>query len=167
MSRKVVALAVTLPLLAIVAGIMQAERFRGRAQDYVFEIDGYDPRDLLRGHYLQFRLIVDPLPTREPCIGDDCCLCLTRGAPGAVSGVELASCATAHADCDGALPSTILRTPQRFYVPEDRAAALERDLRDAAERHTARAMLAVDRHGVAHVVALLIDDVSIPGGLAR
>ena len=84
-----------------------------------------------------------------------------------VSGVELASCATAHAECDGALPATILGTPQRFYVPEDRAAELEKDLRDAAERHAARAVLAVDRDGVAHVVGLLIDDVLIPGGLAR
>lgn len=167
MSRKGVALAVTLPLLAIVLGIVQAERFRGRARDFVFEIGGYDPRDLLRGHYLQFRLLVDPLPEREACVGDGCCLCLTRREAGAVSGVELARCATARAECDGALPAAIVGTPQRFYVPEDRAAELERDLRNAAERHAARAVLAVDGDGVAHVVGLLIDDVLIPGGLAR
>src|SRR5262245_7448262 len=108
MSRRTVALAVTLPLLAIVLGIVQAERFRRGTQEFVFEIGGYDPRDLLRGRYLQFQLRVDPLPEREPCTGDDCCLCLTRAAQGVVSGAALATCATARADCHGALPAAVL-----------------------------------------------------------
>ena len=167
MSRKGVALAVALPLLAVVLGIVQAERFRGRAQDFVFEIGGYDPRDLLRGRYLQFRLRVDPVPEREPCVGDDCCLCLTRGEPGALSGVALATCATARVDCDGALPAAVLDTPYRFYVAEAQAEDLEQELRAAAERRAARAVVAVDPSGAAQIVALRIDGVSIPGGLAR
>jgi hypothetical protein len=164
MSRRVVALAVALPLLAIVLGIVQAERFRRRAQEFVFEIGGYDPRDLLRGRYLQFRLRVDPLPEREPCVGNDCCLCLMRAAPGALSEVTRATCATARAECDGMVSAAVLGKPFRFYVPEERGAELERGLRDAAERRTARAIVAVDPSGAAQVVGLRIDGAPIDGG---
>jgi uncharacterized membrane-anchored protein len=69
MSRRVTLVAVALPLLAIVLGIVRAERFLGRTRDFVLEIGGYDPRDLLRGHYLQFTP-VEPLPQREACVDE-------------------------------------------------------------------------------------------------
>src|SRR5262249_56540913 len=98
MSRRVTPVAAALPLLVIVLGIVRAERFLGRTRDFVFEIGGYDPRDLLRGHYLQFRLTADPLPQREACVDDPqgtCCLCLTRAPPRQPSQVERATGAPA------------------------------------------------------------------------
>jgi uncharacterized membrane-anchored protein len=169
MSRRYTALAVVLPLLAVGLGIVRAELFRGRARDFVFEIEGYDPRDLLRGHYLQFRLRIEPLPVREPCddAAADCCLCLTRSDPDAVPYVERATCATARSSCDGALHIRYLNEPQRYYVPEQNAAALEKRLLSAMEHRRAHAVLAIDASGQAQVRELRVDGAPISGGQAR
>jgi GDYXXLXY protein len=165
MSRRFTALAVVLPLLAVLLGVVRAELFRGRARDFVFEIAGYDPRDLLRGHYLQFRLRIDPLPVREPCDDEaaDCCLCLTRSDPDAVPYAERATCATARVSCDGALLIRYLNEPQRYYVPEQSAALLEKRLLSAMEHRRAHAVLAIDASGQAQVRELRVDGEPISG----
>jgi hypothetical protein len=165
MSRRFTLFAVVLPLLAVGLGIVRAELFHRSARDYVFEIAGYDPRDLLRGHYLQFRLRVEPLPEREPCDASvaDCCLCLTRSSADAVPYAERASCVTALASCDGALHTRYLDEPQRYYVPEHEARALEKRLLQAMEHRRAHVVLAIGAHGAAQVRELRIDGEAIPG----
>jgi len=166
MSRRFALFAVALPLLTIVLGIVRAERFLGRTRDFVFEIGAYDPRDLLRGHFLQFTLLVEPLPQREPCIDEPsgtCCLCVTRAEPGETSVVERATCATARTACDASLPLRVLVQPYRFYVPEERATDLDRRMREARDRRTARAVVAVDAEGNTQVRELQIDGERIPG----
>jgi hypothetical protein len=169
MSRRAVLVAVALPLLAIVLGIVRAELFLTGTRDFVLEMRGYDPRDLLRGHYLQFRLQVDPLHEREPCdpaTGEACCLCLTRAAPGALSVAERATCATARTVCDGALPLEVLARGHRFYVPEARAAELERRVRAAMARGGAHAVLAIGPDGTLRVRELRVDGEAVPGSIA-
>jgi uncharacterized membrane-anchored protein len=163
MSRKFVIVALALPLLAIGLGIVRAELFMSSAREFVFEIAGYDPRDLLRGHYLQFRLQVEPLPVREACddARGDCCLCLTRVEADAVPYAERATCATARAECDGALHTRYLREPQRYYVPEARAHALEQRLIAAMAHRRAHAVLALDQKGEARVRELRVDGESL------
>jgi hypothetical protein len=141
--------------------------FVRRAQEFVFEIRGYDPRDLLRGHYLQFRLDVGEPPVREACDARDprCCVCLSRGAPDVPPLVERMTCATARLVCDGALQARYLDDPHRYYVPEAKARVLERRLIDAAGRRAAHVVLAVARDGEAHVRELRIDGEAIPGGV--
>jgi GDYXXLXY protein len=165
MSRRFTLVAVVLPLLAIVLGIV-----RGRSRDFVFEIGGYDPRDLLRGHYLQFSLRVASVPAREVCVDQPpgtCCLCLTHAEPNQVSKVEGATCATARAECDGVLPLDVLKRPYRFYVPEARATNIEWRVSAAMQRRAAQAVVAVDADGVARVRELRIDGEPIPGGPER
>jgi GDYXXLXY protein len=131
MSRRFTLLAVALPVLAVVIGIVRAEWVFRHGRDFVFEIGGHDPRDLLRGHYLLFRLRVDPLAVREACDDDPaeaCCLCLTRGEGNRVATAERATCATARADCEGALQLTDAIRSVRYYVPEAHATDLERRL---------------------------------------
>jgi hypothetical protein len=170
MSRRFTLVAVALPLLAIVLGIVRAERFLARTRDFVFEIQPYDPRDLLRGHYLQFTLRVEPLPQREPCVDEPsgtCCLCLTRAEPGQVSRVERATCDTARGECDAFLPLDVLVRPYRYYVPEEHAKDLEQRMRDAMGHQGGRAVVAVDAEGAAQVRELQIDGEPIPGAVAR
>lgn len=160
MRREILVGALVLPLLAIGLGIVRAELFLADTNEFTFEVAGFDPRDLLRGHYLQFRVRVDePLAVREPC--DDanghCCLCLTRVAPGAPPLAERATCDTARASCDGALHTRYLDEPQRYYVPEERAHALEERLREAVERRAAQVVLAIDSQGEARVREMLVD----------
>jgi uncharacterized membrane-anchored protein len=170
MSRRVTLVAVVLPLLAIVLGIVRAELFLGRSRDFVFEIGGYDPRDLLRGHYLQFSLRVWSLPEREACVDQPpgtCCLCLTHAEPNQVSKVESATCATARAECDGVLPIDVLKRSYRYYVPEERATKIEWLVGAAMQRRAAQAVIAVDAGGVARVRELRIDGQPIPGSPGR
>lgn len=166
-SRPRLLFAVLLPVLSIAFGIVRSELFVRRAQDFVFEIGGYDPRDLLRGHYLQFRLEVGEVPVREPC--DDatreCCLCLSRREPGPVPFAERATCETARLVCDGALHTRYLREPHRYYVPEAEAQELERRLIEATGRRAAHVVLAIARDGEAHVRELRLDGKAIAGGV--
>ena len=170
MSRRFTLLAVALPVIAIVLGIARAEWTFRHGRDFVFEIGGYDPRDLLRGHYLLFQLRVDPQAVREPCEDEGpepCCLCLTRGEGDRVTSAERATCATARADCDGALQITDAIRAVRYYVPEAQAADLERRLREAAQREAALAVVSIDADGNGRVRELQIDGETIPGGVER
>lgn len=50
-----VALALLLPLAGLAAGIVRQEIEQARATTWVIPVEGYDPRDPLRGHYIRFR----------------------------------------------------------------------------------------------------------------
>ncbi|MFM7141201.1 MAG: GDYXXLXY domain-containing protein [Alphaproteobacteria bacterium] len=158
-SRARVILAVALPIAAILLGIVSAERRAERAPHLVFEIEGYDPRDLLRGHYLQFRLRV-PLPAPGECEGGDpdCCLCVSAGEVGETARVERVSCASEPA-CDALLAADRAAMPLRFYVPEDRASELERRLGEAAGHGGARADVAIGPDGGIQVRGLWLDGI--------
>lgn len=158
MNRKLVWLALALPLLVIVLAIARAELFLRGAQQFSLPIQGYDPRDLLQGRYLQFRLALDREHglEREACGSDTqaCCWCLTH-VPGQESArAELAMCTTARAQCSGALPLTAAERPFRFYVPEAQAPAMERALGEARLTHQAFAVFAIDPSGEARVSEL-------------
>jgi len=156
-SRSRVALAILLPLAVIVAGVVSAERRSALAPHLVFEIEGYDPRDLLRGHYLQFRLRV-PEPATDECQGTDpdCCLCAMAGELGETVRVARVSCADAP-PCDALLPAERAAIPLRFYVPEDRAPELERQLAAVAGHGGARADVAIAGDGTIQVRGLWLD----------
>ena len=50
------ALALALPLVVIAIGIVRGELHLAGARRWTFEVGGYDPRDLLQGRYLAYRL---------------------------------------------------------------------------------------------------------------
>lgn len=164
MPRSLVGVAVALPVLAIVLGIARAELTFARTKDFTFEITGYDPRDLLRGHYLQFRLQLDPASVREECnpAADSCCLCLTQLDGSPMPRIERATCSTAHT-CDAWLDAEGVSRSQRFYVSDVAAPELERKLQSAMVRRAAHAVMAVDSKGRAHVRELLVDGEPIKG----
>ena len=61
------------------------------------------------------------------------------------------------------LRTRYLNEPQRYYVPEARAAALERKLLDAMQTRRAQAVLAIDRDGQAQVRELRVDGERLEG----
>jgi uncharacterized membrane-anchored protein len=153
-ARLLVGIAVALPALGIALGIARSELHYARSQEWALPVAGYDPRDLLRGHYLLYRL---DLPTDAPghCPDDNlnCCLCLSRGEP---LGISRQQC-DAAASCEGLLRSEYLPELQRFYVPESRAQEAEEKLRAIANRGKAKLVIALDPNGKPQVKALLID----------
>ncbi len=105
-----------------------------RADDPVMRVRlaGFDPRDLLRGHYLLARLDIAGLPPGR--LGAEDCVCLTPGgADGRPGFTTLPSCTP---DVLSACPYP-LADPGRelqIYQSQERAVRLEALLRDATVR---------------------------------
>jgi uncharacterized membrane-anchored protein len=163
MGRKFTLVALLLPLLTIGFGIVRAELFFSGARSYLFEVEGFDPRDLLRGHYLQFRLKAERATPDEVCDAarEACCVCFDASAGSLVTAVQSAPCASANARCPARLEQSYFEAPQRYYVPEARAHAYEESLRQAMQAGRAQALIAVDREGRAVVKELRVHGVRI------
>jgi len=171
MRRSFLAVAVALPLVVLALGIVRSERHLANNRRWIFEIAGYDPRDLLRGHYIQFRLALEE--TDLPVVGaadgahcdddtgDTCCLCLFSDDAGGRAFVERTTCELARTECPGALQTRYLSELQRYYIAEERAQELTDILQDASLEHRAQLVLAIDAAGKPQIDTLLIDDMPI------
>lgn len=146
MSKRFIALAVLLPMLTLVLSIVRAEVNLAGGETFRLPVEGYDPRDLLRGRYLRYRVKEPTAAPLDVCEGEQCCLCLSHVAPPRV-----ATCETARAACDGALPRHRLEELGRYYVPETHARSLERRFIDAAAEGRAHIVVTVGAHGQPYV----------------
>lgn len=158
MSRSFVLFAVGLPLLALASVVARSELRVRASEEWMFPVSGYDPRDLLRGHYIRYRIDLQEESPTLRCSNDDpaCCLCLTRRDDGTTS-TRRTTCTDARDACDGRLQTRHLEGLERLYVPESEALAIERRLRAAAPDE-ARIVLAIDGLGRPMVRELRIDD---------
>lgn len=171
MRRSFLAFAVALPLVALGLGIMRSEQRLAEGRRWSFEVTGYDPRDLLRGHYIQYRLVFEDadLPVLGAGDGqscddeesDSCCLCLLADVETDRTLVERTECRLAREECEGALQLRYLKELRRYYIAEDRAQELTEIFQDASLEHRSRLVLAIDVHGRPQIDTLLVDDVPI------
>ncbi len=167
--RLALALAFPILCLAALTAYKQARVMIGTS--VVIPIAGFDPRDLLSGHYLTYRL---DLGEGSPSICDSawekegespdrvfvCGVVIDRDTVTSARRIQLQ-----ELPADGAVPgcAVVLRGRceygrflagiERFYVPEEHAAALDRAVRS----HQGAIVVAVDRSGRAAVKDLLID----------
>lgn len=105
-----------------------------RADDPVMRVrlTGFDPRDLLRGHYLLARLDIAGLPPGRLGAGD--CVCLTPGGgDGRPSFTALPAC-TPDVLSACRYPVADPGRELRIYQSQERAVRLETLLRDATVR---------------------------------
>ena len=139
--------ALLLPIVAFVGLVVRAELLRASGPVFRVAIAGYDPRDLLQGHYLRYRL---QWPAEGACDGATCCLCLqTSGAHTKVV------CGVADAACDAQLSRQMVEQGREFFIQEDAGPALEQAIR----RGGGAIVLNVTPDGQVHVHELLIDGV--------
>ena len=158
MRRSFALVAVGLPLLLVVAGILRAEHHLRTSRVWHFEVTGYDPRDLLSGHYLRFRIVLGVEGVERACRErGECCLCLGDRGATQPPEVALASCDEARSACDGVVRTDRLAEIERFYVPEEHAAVLEERLAEAQEARRARVLLSISADGHPQVSDLWID----------
>lgn len=138
MSGRLTMLAVLVPVLGLAVLVGRAEHASRHGAVWTIPIEGYDPRDLLHGQYLQYRYRLrwqggDTCGSSSHGAGQPvpgCCLCLTRdGASGYDPFVRQVQCDEAPGTCEGSLRAEGMMPPQRYFVPEDRAQALEAALR--------------------------------------
>jgi GDYXXLXY protein len=133
-------LSVLLPLVGIALLIARGELMLRAGKSFRIGMTGYDPRDLLSGHYLQYAYDLDwqgesscgELGTNGQPLGLDaaCCVCLTSRGEDEPPAARQVVCEAARS-CDGWLHSASLTPPRRYFVPEERASALEAALRQS------------------------------------
>ena len=167
--KRVWAIAVlSMPLLVFVLAVVNAERHLSTGEVYRFAITGYDPRDLLRGRYLQFRLAFDwqdqgATTCQDAALSQDCCLCLIANKDGtdntgdAPPKVAYIKCEEPRDHCDDVLQQRALQDLNRFYVPEESARKAEVLLVEAQREGTAFVSVSVTRDGSAQLVDLEIN----------
>lgn len=123
-------------------------------------IDGYDPRDILSGHYLIYRLGFNH---REHCNYDrnPVYLCLNPDPSGdELHDREISYLAPFPSeDCKAVLKGRcengrFLAGIERFYIPEEYAGNLDRVVRSGK----GKIVVAIDQRGNAAIKDLLIND---------
>jgi hypothetical protein len=139
--------ALLLPIVAFIGLVGRAELLRASGPVFRVAIAGYDPRDLLQGHYLRYRL---QWPAAEACDGATCCLCLQ------VSGVHTkVECGAADVACEAQLSRQLVEQGREFFIQEDAGPALEQAIR----RGQGAMALNVTPNGQVRVHELFIDGV--------
>lgn len=155
--RGILGVAVLLPVLAIVGLIARANNVLQSGTEWRVPITGYDPRDLLRGHYLVYRLGWQV--QTESCQGDGCCYCLWNPNPNpspptepAEPAVSVISCAD-RAPCQSYFHARELPNLEKFYIPETDGTRLEEEVRNKK----AALLISVSPRGRAGIKDLLLD----------
>ncbi|WP_416462340.1 GDYXXLXY domain-containing protein [Sphingomonas sp. VDB2] len=160
--RLILAAALLLPLAALLASWAMIHRQAQQGEDWLIPIEGYDPRDLLRGHYVRYRYAWPTAPLREgesrvdPAYAS--ALCVTGIAPH-IRTVRPVSPTDATGDCAIILRATLgARQEVRrleseiFYASQGQAIALSRKLADPRLQGLVRVRVRAD--GVMRPVAL-------------
>jgi len=163
MTKGRILVAIVAPCLVIAGWLAYLAAAFSGGTDIVFKIEGYDPRDLLRGHYLQYRVLYDfRIPDRAVGMRPrEECLCVTAGEDGYGRGTWIGDCAARDVS---ACPRFIRGRVdyqgfsagiERFYFPEEYRGQL------LTVPPGATALIRVARNGVAFVRDLKVGEESI------
>lgn len=161
MKNKKVLFAVALPFVVLCLLIVRAEYHIRQGEQWSFELQGYDPRDLLRGHYLRLRVSYDMDRGASACkAGEECCLCLNK-TEARVPKVHETSCAVAKAQCDGFMLSSSRNSLSRYYIPETEARRAEKILAEAGSKRAAFLNVSINDQGEPAITDLIIGNQSL------
>ena len=164
---KKIALIVAIPFIVLCLLIVRAEYHLKVGEQWDIELTGYDPRDLLRGHYLRLRLNYDWNKDLDNNSSDTSyCLCL-RDIGNQAPQVSKTDCSLARSYCDGFIRSEFEQELDRFYIPETQARKAEDLLRKARRDNKAYLRLSINKKGEPRIVDLLIDGESLHTLLAK
>ncbi len=135
MSRTARLAALVAPVLGLAALWAQSERTWHQGTEWEVPIQGYDPRDYLRGHYVEFGYDWPGLRGADLFGGQALCL---EGMPPRLDRARLLQSDEAcdhplRADETGVYGISALARG-RLYVGQDRADALEEELRGRDQR---------------------------------
>ncbi|MCA9657656.1 MAG: GDYXXLXY domain-containing protein [Myxococcales bacterium] len=139
MKDRLLVVAVVVPLLGLLALIGRAEFNLQDGRPWLLPIRGYDPRDLISGHYLRFTYDLHPQPSTcgappgdfapADALDASCCLCLQP--PSEWPEIRQLTCEeAASAGCMSWIRSADVIGEQRYFIPEGRGAELEQAIRE-------------------------------------
>lgn len=141
--------ALVLPILALGTSAWLKSIQRASGVEVILPIEGFDPRDLLSGHYLTYR--VDYGVEGCPSDNGQASICL-RPRRGIYAEGELPADCTLfiHGQCENNLFNAGI---ERFYIPEEDSTMLEEKVR----QNKGEIVLSVDTDGNAAIRDLLIE----------
>lgn len=165
LKHKGLLLSLVFPFVALVALTSYKAYKRFAGVELTIPITGFDPRDLLSGHYLTYRLDFEEDICRterrdtDPvflCVVQDGSDLATRVVYSADPSTNKGCTAVIKGRCDG---RRFVGGVERFYIPEEHSRLLDRIVRGWG-KNANRVMLviSVDPNGRAVVKNLLIDD---------
>ena len=148
-NKRILLLALAFPILALVSLTIYKKNILSTGVEVTFPITGYDPRDLLSGHYLIYRInygIEDLCPSNTERLTAYVCI-----EPKKFSYLSPDGCSKfIRGVCNG---NRFEAGVEKFFVPEDKAAQLDLDIRSGS----ASIVLSVTPDGRAQVKNLLIN----------
>lgn len=162
MKKNLSWLAVLLPILVMLGWVAKIELMRARGVEVTLNIQGYDPRDLLSGHYLRYSVNYGKSICEK--IGDAgaFCVCLGQSAPGEPNPVQWSGrCEERNeSSCPLFIKGTcrwgrLEANIERYYFPEE----FGKELLVIPPNATIRAKVSSD--GSAQVTAMHVSGVEI------
>ncbi len=153
--QKRLLFAIVFPILILLGVTLQKHTLRQTGTKKTFRIAGYDPRDLLSGHYLIYSIDYE---VPNVCVDGNWSsatpthICfdtqLFINGPVSDSNCKVAIAGT----CTG---NRFVAGLERFYVPQEKALALEK----LVQNRQASIVVSIGSSGQAQVIDLLIDGV--------
>jgi hypothetical protein len=172
---KIVTLFLPVIVMALLIGMHSNNKESGN--EWRIPVTGYDPRDLLRGHYLTFRYDWNwDDRMNVACSGQSCALCLQEnGASGSYNPkVYVSMPEVGKKQCDGFIKGYSSRSRhfeigtregnglRRYYIPEADAGRLDALLRRAdQDGHKFDMGLRVNNAGQAFIEQMYIDGIAL------
>jgi hypothetical protein len=154
--------ALLLPIVALMLLVARAEYVVRSGRRWQVRITGYDPRDIVSGQFLRYRIAWDWEGGAEPrlasCPDGACALCLNRrpGDSAAIPEPRVRRAASSDVGgCDSFFPTEAEEKLHRYYIPEGMGGKLEEALRDRSRQVSLQ--LSISRAGKVAVTELLID----------
>lgn len=151
-SKKILILVLLIPILALAALVAYKKHVLASGKEVILPISGYDPRDILAGHYLIYRVDY-PVPNVCANVKTNAFgyICLE---PPLFSLQPIPGCKTMiRGICQY---RRFVAGIEKYYIPEDQAAYLDEKIRGKA----ASIVISVTPAGHAVVKDLLIDGAS-------
>ena len=150
--RLGLAIALLIPIVALGAMTLLKNHLRQSGVIITLPIEGFDPRDLLSGHYLSYTVdyAAGDCPSNTDaaavCIEPERSITAADAIPTPCTVYIIGSCATGRFEAD----------IERFYIPEAYAGLLDQKVRNKQ----GALELSVNNNGKAVIRDLLIDGVS-------
>ena len=153
-NRWTLLLALLLPIAVLAGNAWLSHQQREHGETVVLPIQGFDPRDLLSGHYLTYQVdygISDE--TGCPASDIEAVVCLNPQAQVFPSDELPTSCTQfISGNCDN--NARFITKLERFYIPEQYAKSLEKYV----QNNQGKLVISLDGSGNAAIRDLLIND---------
>jgi uncharacterized membrane-anchored protein len=152
-AKSLLIASIALPIIALIANAVGHEWARHQGQEVSIPITGFDPRDLLSGHFLTYQLQYGADNSNCRPEGASAVMCLQPSPQLHINTqAKPRNCDLyIRGQCGGL--GRFTANIERFYIPEEYATVLDRKVRD----NQGALVLGVDNQGIATIRDLLID----------